>query len=72
MKIIAKYNGRLKRKCYCARKGCRAVLVSAWYGLDEVHVIASAVGVDQLDFITPCFSDEKMWQLLQAWIKAYL
>ena len=72
MKIIAKYQGNIGRKSYMAVKGCRVVLVSAYQNVADVHVIVSATGAKQLDFFAPCFSDEKMWQLLQTWIKAYL
>ena len=72
MKIIAKYEGNIGRKSYAASKGCHVVLVSVYQNVADVHVIVSATGAKQLDFFAPCFSDEKMWQLLQTWIKAYL
>ena len=55
-----------------AVKGCHVVLVTVYQNVADVHVVVSATGVNQLDFFAPCFSDEKMWQLLQTWIKAYL
>ena len=73
MKITAKRQGNIGRKSYTATTGCKCVIVSVYdFPGDIVHVIVSATGADQLEFFAPCFSDEKMWQLLQTWIKAYL
>ena len=72
MKIIAKHEGSIGRKSYTAIKGCRVVLVSVYQNIADVHVIVSATGTNQFDFFAPCFSDEKIWQLLQTWVKAYL
>ena len=74
MKITAKYQGNIGRKSYMATNGnCACVIVSVYdFPGDIVHVIVSATGAKQLEFFAPCFSDEKMWQLLQVWIKAYL
>ncbi len=74
MKITAKRQGNIGRKSYMATTGNgRCVIVSVYdFPGDIVHVIVSATGADQLEFFSPCFSDAKIWQLLQAWIKAYL
>ena len=72
MKIIAEYNGKLGRKSYTAINGGKVVIVSTYQNVAGIHVIVSATGVKQFDFFTQCFPDEQMWQLLQAWIKAYL
>ena len=74
MKITAKYQGNIGRKSYMATTGCgKCVIVSVYdFPGDIVHVIVSATGAEQLEFFAPCFSDDKMWQLLQAWIKAYI
>ena len=72
MKIIAEYNGKLGRKSYTAINGGKVVMVSTYKNVAGVHVIVSATGAKQFDFFAPCFSDDQMFQLLQAWIKAYL
>ena len=72
MKIIAKYQGNIGRKSYTEINGGKVVLVSVYQNIDHVHVIVSATGVKQFDFFAPCFSDDQMLQLLQAWTKAYL
>lgn len=72
MKITAKYQGNIGRKSYMAVNGGKVVIVSVYHNVADVHVIVSATGVNQFDFFAPCFSDEQMWQLLQAWIKAYI
>ena len=73
MKIIAKRQGNIGRKSYTAITGCKCVIVSVYdFPGDIVHVIVSATGAEQLEFFAPRFSDAKMWQLLQTWIKAYL
>ena len=70
MKIIAEYNGKLGRKSYTAINGGKVVIVSTYQNVAGIHVIVSATGVKQFEFFAPCFSDNKIWQLLQAWIKA--
>lgn len=74
MKITAKYQGNIGRKSYMATTGNGECVIVSVYDFpgDIVHVIVSATGVDQLEFFAPRFSDEKMWQLLQTWIRAYL
>lgn len=72
MKITAKYQGNIGRKSYTAHNGGKVVLVSVYQNVADVHVIVSATGVNQFEFFAPCFSDVQMWQLLQAWIKAYI
>lgn len=72
MKIIAEYNGKLGRKSYTAINGGKVVMVSTYKNVAGVHVIVSATGAEQLEFFSPRFPDEKMWQLLQTWIRAYL
>lgn len=72
MKITAKYQGNIGRKSYTAVNSRGVVLVSVYQNVSGVHVIVSVTGAKQFDFFAPCFSDEKMWQLLQTWIKAYL
>lgn len=74
MKITAKYQGNIGRKSYMATTGnCKCVIVSVYdFPGDIVHVIVSATGAEQLEFFASSFGDEKMWQLLQAWIKAYI
>ena len=70
MKITAKYQGNIWRKSYTAINGGKVVIVSVYQNVADVHVIVSATCVKQFDFFAPCFSDEQMWQLLQAWTKA--
>ena len=72
MKITAKYQGNIGRKSYTAVNGGKAVIVAVYYNVADVHVIVSATGVKQFDFFAPCFSEEQMWQLLQAWTNAYI
>ena len=74
MRITAKRQGNIGRKSYMATTGNgQCVIVSVYdFPGDIVHVIVSATGAQQLEFFAPCFSDAKMWQLLQTWIKAYL
>ena len=72
MRIIAEYKGKLGSKSYTAINGGKVVIVSTYQNVVGVHVIVSATGAKQLDFFAPEFSDDKMWQLLQTWIKAYL
>ena len=74
MKITATYQGNIGRKSYMATTGKGECVIVSVYDFpgDIVHVIVSATGADQLDFFAPSFSDEKMWQLLQTWAKAYL
>ena len=74
MRITAKRQGNIGRKSYMATTcNGQCVIVSVYdFPGDIVHVIVSATGAQQLEFFAPCFSDAKMWQLLQTWIKAYL
>ena len=74
MKITAKYQGNIGRKSYMASTGNGECVIVSIYDFPGhmVHVIVSATRAEQLEFFAPCFSDEKMWQLLQTWIKAYL
>lgn len=73
MKITAKYQGNIGRKSYMATGNGACVIVSVYdFPGDIVHVIVSATGAEQLEFFSIRFPDEKMWQLLQTWIRAYL
>lgn len=73
MKITAKYQGNIGRKSYMATTGNGACVIVSVYDFpgDIVHVIVSATGAKQFDFLVPCFSDEQMFQLLQTWTRAY-